>query len=297
MSKLDSQELQEILKGVANKEKEKFNQLYTEYKGIVYGIAFSMLKNKENAEEVAQIVMAKIWDMKPENLPTSHATTWLYTLTKNETINWLRKQKDTVSLEDIYYIGEEDANLERLMEKEAYNKIVARLEPQDQEIVSLKVLSELSFREIAAVLDMPIGTVQWKYYKALHTLKMLFGNLSMFLVTIVAYVLQRKMRPKKEAEIEEQAPSENGTEAEKVIENDAISRGETNQLQGTPTKEELEIQNKVIQNTIQVVEEPQNNLPLENGLLGLSGIFLVATILFLGIFAKHQQNKKKNASK
>lgn len=302
MSKLDTHQLQELLNGVANKNEEKFNGLYTEYKGIVYGIAFSMVKNKENAEDVAQVVMAKIWDMKPENLPTSHAATWLYTLTKNETLNFIRKQKKTVSLEDIYYIGEEDASLDSLMEKETYNKILSRLEPQEQEIVSLKVVSGLSFREIANLLEMPIGTVQWKYYKSIHTLKLLLGNLSMFIVTVFAYVISKTRKGKKEDIKEDTSITNTTTEIEKVPE-DATSRdeekAEANKVSATPIANELTNTNEITENVVEVIEEPVPETPpfMEAGMLGIACFFLILTILFVGIFAKHQQNRKKNVSK
>lgn len=300
MSKINTQELQDLLQGSASKDENKFNQFYKTYQGLIYGIAFSILKNKENAEDLVQIVCTKIWDMKPENLPNRKPATWLYTLTKNETLNFLRKQKNTVSMEDIYSIGEEDANLDDIVEKESYNKILSRLEPQDQEIVSLKVLSGLSFRKISQILDMPIGTVQWKYYKALHTLKMLLANLSMFIVAILTLALQKIKRPKS-AEKEETPvePIQNTTEEEK--EETSTSRDEQkkemNQIAESLTVNELENGNTIQENTLQIVERPSDTNKTEVATFGVASFFLLFTILFAIIFTKHQQNRKKHVSK
>lgn len=298
MSKINTQELQDLLQGSTSKDENKFNQFYKTYQGLIYGIAFSILKNKENAEDLVQIVCAKIWDMKPENLPNRKPATWLYTLTKNETLNFLRKQKNTVSMEDIYSIGKEDANLDDIVEKESYNKILSRLEPQDQEIVSLKVLSGLSFRKISQILDMPIGTVQWKYYKALHTLKMLLANLSMFIVAILTLALQKMKRPKS-AEKEEIEPIQNTTEEEK--EETSTSRDEQkkemNQIAESLTVNELENANTIQENTLQSVERPSDKNKTEIATFGVASYFLLFTILFAIIFIKHQQNRKKHVSK
>ncbi len=295
MSKIDTQELQDLLQGSANKEEVKFNQFYETYKGLIYGIAFSILKNNESAEDVVQTVCAKIWAMKPENLPKSKPATWLYTLTKNETLNFLRKQKKAVSLEEQYFIGEEDANLEGIIEKETYNKILTRLELQDQEIVSLKIVSGLSFRQISQILNMPIGTVQWKYYKALHTLKMLLANLSMFVVAVIALALHKKEEPKipEKENIQPEPPVQNTTEEEKK--GSTTSRDETNnQISTSPTINEIE---NVQENTVQNVESPENYQQNAIGTLGFAGFFLFFTILFAVIFTKHQQNRRKHVSK
>lgn len=295
MSKIDTQELQDLLQGSANKEEVKFNQFYETYKGLIYGIAFSILKNNESAEDVVQTVCTKIWDMKPENLPKSKPATWLYTLTRNETLNFLRKQKKTISLEEQYFIGEEDANLDGIIQKETYNKILARLEPQDQEIVSLKILSGLSFRQISQILNMPIGTVQWKYYKALHTLKMLLANLSMFVVAVIALALHKKEEPKipEKETIQPEPPVQNTTEEEKK--ETTTSRDETkNQISPSPEVNEME---NVQENTIQNIESPENYQPNTIGTLGFAGFFLFFTILFAVIFTKHQQNRRKHVSK
>ena len=295
MSKIDTQELQDLLQGSANKEEVKFNQFYETYKGLIYGIAFSILKNNESAEDVVQTVCAKIWAMKPENLPKSKPATWLYTLTKNETLNFLRKQKKAVSLEEQYFIGEEDANLEGIIEKETYNKILTRLELQDQEIVSLKIVSGLSFRQISQILNMPSGTVQWKYYKALHTLKMLLANLSMFVVAVIALALHKKEEPKipEKENIQPEPPVQNTTEEEKK--GSTTSRDETNnQISTSPTINEIE---NVQENTVQNVESPENYQQNAIGTLGFAGFFLFFTILFAVIFTKHQQNRRKHVSK
>ena len=50
-----------------------------------------------------------------------------FSSTKNETLNYLRKQKEDVSLDDIYYIAEEDEELNKIIEKDKYNRIISKL--------------------------------------------------------------------------------------------------------------------------------------------------------------------------
>ena len=187
MEKIKKQDLHLTFQQIKNGDSDKINVLYSKYNRLVYGIAFSILKNKEDSEDIIQIVFAKIFEMDKEKLPTNNETSWLYSLTKNETLNYLRKQKEDVSLDDIYYIAEEDEELNKIIEKDKYNRIISKLNEQEREIVSLKILSNMSFKEIALLLEMPIGTVQWKYYTALHTLKLLLGNISMVILGILLF--------------------------------------------------------------------------------------------------------------
>ena len=93
MRKIDKEELHDIFKGISENNENYFNKLYEKYNMLIYGIAFSILKNRENSEEVVQKVFIKIWEMEKEKLPRSSEATWLYTLTKNETLNFLKNLK------------------------------------------------------------------------------------------------------------------------------------------------------------------------------------------------------------
>lgn len=67
--KINKVKLHEIIQKQILGEKVQ-EELYTEYRDLVYKIAFSILKNKENAEDVTQNVFTKIVTMPKEKLPT-----------------------------------------------------------------------------------------------------------------------------------------------------------------------------------------------------------------------------------
>lgn len=196
MSYINKRELHEIFtKLKKNRNEEIFNELYNKYSDLVYKIAFSILKNKENSEEIKQIVFLKIWKMNIEILPDKYEASWLYAVTKNEAITYLKKQNNTINIDEIYYISDESREIFSVEDKESFNKIISTLDKQEQEIVSLKIISNLSFKQIAQILDTPIGTIQWRYYKAVHSLKILLSNLSMFIISVTIFasrILKKK---------------------------------------------------------------------------------------------------------
>ena len=85
--------LNEIFNLIKNDDPHSIELLYENYFRLLYGIAFSIVRNKEMSEDVVQNTIIKIWNIKHETLPKSHEMSWLYTVTKNEALCILRKEK------------------------------------------------------------------------------------------------------------------------------------------------------------------------------------------------------------
>lgn len=262
---------------------------------LVYKIAFSIVKNREQSEDIKQIVFLKIWKIEKDKVPARNEASWLYSITKNETLNYIKKQKDTISLDDIYYITVEDKELNKIIDKESYNKILDRLESKEQEIISLKILGNLSFQEIAQMLDEPVGTIKWKYYKSIHTLKILLSNLSMLIVTLLVGLKTMFNTNKSEqpsiAEQEKNITEDSTTkQAEKTkTETESQDRSENNIIAEDSTKEETKEEI--------IIPKSQEINYVGVGILSISGIFLIVTLIFTIFFVKYQLKAKKKLSK
>ena len=302
MREINKQELHSIFQGIANKNEKEFNQFYEKYHLLVYRIAFSILKNKEDSEDIKQQVLLKIWKMEKEKLPTSNEASWLYTLTKNEALNHLRSHKKEIDIDDIYYIADEKQELDQIIDKDSYHKVIAKLNQQEQEIVSLKILSKLSFKEIAQVLHMPISTVQWKYYKSLYTLRILLGNLTILIVSVLSLQIGRTAKggpvfsilPEKNKEDNVGEMESTGDESAKGDNLTNVMPDVSEIIEKDPIEENT-IKNETIQPDI-----PQNVVTYSKtqiGLLGVTVISFIFTIIFSIIFIKHQQNARKKVSK
>lgn len=302
MKEINKQELHSFFQDIANKNEEKFNQFYEKYHILVYRIAFSILKNKEDSEDVGQKVFLKIWKMEQEKLPTNNEASWLYTITKNEALNYLRSKKQEIDIDDVYYMIDENQELDQIIDKESYHKMIAKLNQQEQEIVSLKILSKLSFKEIAQVLHMPISTVQWKYYKSLYTLRILLGNLTILIVSVLSLQIGRTAKggpvfsilPEKNKEESMEETQNTGNESAKGDSLTNVMPDVSEIIEKDPIEENT-IKNETIQ-----PEVPQNVATyskMQIGLFGITIICFIFTIIFSIIFIKHQQNVKKKVSK
>lgn len=287
--KVDKRRLHELI----NKKRLGENidqQIYQEYHMLVYKIAFSIVKNKESAEDVMQNVFTKLVFISKEQLPKQNEKTWFYTVTKNEAIAFLRKYKKEIQIEEIYEMVYEDSQIEDIIHQETYQKIIQGLTKQEQEIISLKVLSEFSFREIAGLLNMPIGTVQWKYYKVIKTLKMLLGNIMICILSLFGYGIYQQQKVKNKKIVNEE------------IENENIEKERETQNQKNMDQEFIldnKIENMIIEETQETIVDPPASAftVLDTILVSISAISLICTITFLIIYLKRQQNTKRKSSK
>lgn len=304
MNRIDEKELKQLFTELkSSNNKVAFETLYKKYNKLVYRIAFTILKNKEDSEDIVQAVFSKIYSLPKDKLPIDNIATWIYSVTKNEAISLYRKRKNTVDLDTMYEIADSDNEINRIVDQDRYNRILSRLNDKEKEIVSLKILTNLTFEEIAKILGQPTGTVKWRYYKSIHTLKLLFSNLGMFIVTLVIglktmFITADEINIEQSNNIEEeksngQEKSQTITESTKQDTNKSIMQDEQDTLrnstgQSNETKEEIQVP----------VKEPVTNINNYSiGIFAVSSIFLILTIIILINFIKYQLKRKVKASK
>ena len=294
MERIKKQELHEIFEKLRQGDKDRLNELYKKYNKLIYGIAFSILKNKEDSEDLVQIVFLKIFKIDKSKLPKKNESSWLYSLTKNETLNYLKKKTKDLNIDEIYNIAEEDKELNKIIDNDEYNKIISKLNEQEQEIVSLKILSKLSFKEISLLLNLPMGTVQWKYYTSLYTLRFLLGNISMVIIGILLYIKGNVENKKiNESNIENgQNLVINETSEEQELSKNEISSSVEN---GTTITIDSIMQNETIE--IQEPQQNNDNVNISIGLLGFTSFFLVFTLIIAIIGLKHKSRMHKKSTK
>ena len=277
MNDLNKAEIHNIFQKIKNGKKEAIEELYAKYQKLVINISFSIVKDKNIAEEISQTIFLKILQNPIENIPNSNELSWLYTITKNQTIDYLRKQHNDIDIDTLYDIPDNENKINEIIDRDTYNRMIDGLEEKEKEIVSLKVLTNFTFKEIGLILDMPTATVQWKYYKSVHTLKILLSNLSMFIITSLLYI---KSRTKK---IEEKADVTNSTKQNVHQSIDSIA---PSSIDGFATESTTAtIQSSLFSNKIEI------------SLFSVSAIFLILTIIFGIIFAKNQQKRHHKTSK
>lgn len=291
MKKINVEELRELFIEIKYGNNIAFEKLYKNYKNLVYKIAYSILKNSYDSDDIVQIVFEKIYSIDKDKLPTRNESSWLYSVTKNETINYLNKKKNHIELEEIYEIEDNNNEINELINKDSYNRLIGKLNENEKEIISLKILSNLSFKEIAKLLNKPTGTIKWIYYKSINTLKLLLSNLAMFIISFISSCFAMKNRKKL-------YPKLNVNESNQTKEEIKDEITEDKELLQDNKKSTI-TNDKSSQMQESVIEEVPNisNNYLSISLIGVSTIFFILTIIFSIIFTKHQLKRRKKLSK
>ncbi len=293
MVKINEKELQELFIEIKYNNNIAFEKLYKGYDKLVYSIAFSILKNKQDADDIVQIVFTKIYTLDKDKLPSRNESSWLYSITKNETISFLRKRNNNIDLDNIYEIADDDNEINKIIDQDSYNRLISKLGDKEKEIISLKVLSNLSFNEIAKILNTPTGTIKWRYYKSIHTLKLLLSNLGMCIITFITSIAAFKNSAKvMEDSVISESNDSNITTDEDIKGNhrEDTENKETNTVGdgNSNTQENIIIETPIIHS---------NTNYLGLSFLGISTCFFILTIIFSIIYTKHQLKRRKKASK
>ena len=278
-------ELGRIFKEFKENDMSSYDFFYKEYYSLIYGIVFSILKNKENSEDVVQNVLIKIFSLDKSKFPDRGSLSWLYTVSKNEALNYLRKNKQFVNIEEIYEIKEETDEIEKIIDVHTYNKIINGLNEKEKETVSLKILSNFTFKKIGQLLKMPTATVQWKYYKAVDSLKISLGNLAMFMITFIVLVVKNKILTNKDSNsIQENNQIEINEKESNVRENES--------LKATSSADTFECIVPAESSESSIEIDKEENIT-DGVLISFCGIFLMFFIIFSIFFKNRQQKRRK----
>ena len=153
MDKFNEKQFKELIVKFKNNGFEtSFEELYEKYNTLIFKIAYSITKSTEDSEDVVQSVFSKIYTMPKESLPSNHCLSWLYSVSKNEAISLIRKKKNTLDLDSVYEIQDNNNELNDIIDTLEFNRIIDGLNNKDKEIISLKLLTNLSFSEASGSL-------------------------------------------------------------------------------------------------------------------------------------------------
>lgn len=78
-----------------------------------------------------QNVFTKLHAIDKSKLPSSNESTWLYSVTKNETLNFLQKKNNDISLETVYEIEDKNNEINEIIDQDSYNRLISKLEDEE----------------------------------------------------------------------------------------------------------------------------------------------------------------------
>jgi RNA polymerase sigma-70 factor (ECF subfamily) len=163
-----------------------FEMLVEAYQKKIFNLAFRMIGNYDDAGDLAQEALIRVYKSIAGFKEQSSFSTWIYRITTNVCLDEIRKRKNkkVLSLDEEIHVedGEmqrqiesDDPLPEEVFEREELRQIVgdaiASLPEEQRTVLTLRDLQGLSYEEIADILDCPGGTVKSRINRARQALK------------------------------------------------------------------------------------------------------------------------------
>lgn len=160
-----------LIKKIRQGDEEAFEMIYRKYEGLIYYIALSITKNKEDAEEIVQDTFVNMFNSINTYEEKNKFKQWLMQIARNLSYNKVTRNKEKNNIHDEEIINNTAS------EENKYDIILTinnSLNETSSKVVILKVVYNFSFKEIAEEMNMTINQVQGIYYQSMKRLKKVF---------------------------------------------------------------------------------------------------------------------------
>ncbi|WP_372776847.1 RNA polymerase sigma factor [Mangrovibacterium sp.] len=171
MSVIDDQYyIAKVLEGDAS----AFSYLVEKYQDMVYGLALKMLRNAEDAEELAQDSFVKAYRSLSSYKQKSKFSTWLYRITYNGSISILRKRRLEVRSMDEQRLSNRDeewlmnqmVDMDKELIEKSLNEALSKLPEMEQILITLYYYEDQKVEEISHITGLSESNVKVKIHRA-----------------------------------------------------------------------------------------------------------------------------------
>ncbi|MGF6905545.1 RNA polymerase sigma factor [Fusobacterium sp. PH5-44] len=141
-----------------------FDAIFEQYFDRIYYKVLSIVKNPEDAEDIAQEVFMSVYKNLSKFREESNIYTWIYKIAINKTYDFFRKKKVELDLNEEILALDDGTSAETSV---LLNEKLKKIGKEEKEIVLMKDIYGYKLKEIAEMKNMNISTVKSVYYKAI----------------------------------------------------------------------------------------------------------------------------------
>jgi RNA polymerase sigma-70 factor (ECF subfamily) len=169
-----------LVRRVQGQDEMAFREIVDRYQAKVFSIIYGILRNRNDAEDIAQQVFAKIYFSIKNFDFRSSLLTWIYKITVNECYDYLRKKRVRKLVYESDFTQEESLRLEssgpatdqapavdhRLAQHDLILKLLSKVSEEDRSLILLKEVEGHSVEELSAMTGMNENTIKVKLFRA-----------------------------------------------------------------------------------------------------------------------------------
>ena len=170
---MNNEQLTRSLEAIRGGNQAAFEELYKDMQTPIFTVVFRITWDQSTSEDVLQEVFVKLF-MSPPEPSIKNPRAYIFQMARNLAIDSVRKQSQHISLDDAENTVHQP--LDDVAMRMDIENALKTLTAQDCQIVTLHLIGTLKFREISEIMSIPLGTVLWRYQKAIGNLKKLLSG-------------------------------------------------------------------------------------------------------------------------
>jgi len=169
---------QRLIERIKNGDRNAFELLIDPYSKALCNYILFRVKNDADANDIVQETMLSIWRSIASYDYQSSFKTWAFSIARRRLADCYRanNKNDTLPLTDFENVFTAKDNLNESIERMDIEQALSNLNNKDNELVYLVFQAQLSYQEISALLDIPVGTVKSRMSNIKTKLKTLLGR-------------------------------------------------------------------------------------------------------------------------
>ncbi|MEV5982460.1 sigma-70 family RNA polymerase sigma factor [Streptomyces sp. NPDC052114] len=176
-------DLQELVIRVARGDQQAFSGVYDAVAGPVFGVVRAVLRDHAQSEEVTQEVLVEVWRTAPRYRPDrGTAMNWILTLAHRRAVDRVRSVEASAAREQKAALlartpefDEVSEQVETRLEREQVRRCLRSLTEVQRQSVTLAYYRGLTYRQVAELLALPLGTVKTRLRDGLIRLRDCLG--------------------------------------------------------------------------------------------------------------------------
>ncbi len=170
-------------------DEKAFSSLLNRYRDSIYFMLLKMVNNTSDAEDLTIEAFGKAFRFIDSFTPDYAFSTWLFRIATNNCIDFIRKKQlspppidqaqedvDNMTVNIQSDLPDPEERLINAQETAVLREIVSQLKPRYRKLIELRYFKEYSYEEIAAEMNLPIGTVKARLFRAKSLLFNIFAK-------------------------------------------------------------------------------------------------------------------------
>ena len=157
------------------RHEEAFHGIIDHYQERLYWHIRRMVQDHDDAQDVLQNCMIKVWKALPKFRAQSKVYTWLYRIASNESITFLNKKREDSSFDDVAHQMAQNLSTDHYFDGDEIQlrlfQAMASLPDKQKAVFAMKYFDEMKYEEMSEVLNTSVGALKASYHHAVKKIE------------------------------------------------------------------------------------------------------------------------------